>query len=111
MRPAQPVGRAGVVHLVGDDRAADAGELCELGLSRARHARPGLLEHARRALAEHEVERQIGQLGREARGEGAVPRADLDERERLWPAEALPEVAQVGAQGPGEERGRRSERS
>ena len=34
--------------------------------ARARHARPRLGEHARRALAEHELERQVRQLGGEA---------------------------------------------
>ena len=72
-RPAQAMGRAGVVHLVGDDRPADAGELRELDAAGARHARPRLGEHARRALAEHELERQVGQLGGEPRGQRAVP--------------------------------------
>ena len=53
------------MHLVGDDRAAHARELRELDDARPRHARPGLREHARRALAQHEVERQVAELGGE----------------------------------------------
>ena len=69
----------------------------ELDDARAGHARPGLREHARRALAEHEVERQIGQLGRQAGGERAVARADLDERERRRAARGAPRAARRSA--------------
>ena len=74
--PAQAVGGAGVVHLVGDDRARARRRAAASSATRApRHARPGLREHARRALAEHEVEREIAELGGEAGGERAVARA------------------------------------
>ena len=75
--PAQRVGGRRVVYLVRDDRARDGLELVERHVSALRQTCALARGEPFGALAEHELERQIGERLGEPGCQRAVPRPDL----------------------------------